>query len=56
MKKIGLAGIVGGGLLGAVLGFAAPAQADLAHDVWANQQNQTSASVPHVNTSVHQSP
>jgi hypothetical protein len=56
MKKIGLAGIVGGGLVAAVLGFAAPASADLGHNVWANQQNQTSASAPSVNTSVHQSP
>ena len=56
MKKIGLAGIVGGGLVAAVLGFAALASADLGHNVWANQQNQTSASAPSVNNSVHQSP
>ena len=53
MKKIGLASIVGGGLLAGVLGFAAPAQADLSHNVWANQQNQSSVSAPQVDTSVH---
>ena len=53
MKKIGLAGVLGGGLVAAVLSFAAPAQADLGHNVWANEQNHTSVSVPHVNTGVH---
>jgi hypothetical protein len=53
MKKFGLAGIVGGGLLAAVLGFAAPAQADLSHNIWANQQNNGSVSAPQVDTSVH---
>jgi hypothetical protein len=56
MKKFGFAGIIAGGLVAAVVGLAAPAQADLSHDQWANSQNQQSASVPHVDTSVHQSP
>jgi hypothetical protein len=55
MKKIGLAGIVGSGLVAAVLGFAAPAQADLGHDIWANQQNHAGVSAPQVDNSVHQS-
>jgi hypothetical protein len=54
MKKYGLASIVGGGLVAAVLGFAAPAQADLGHNTWANLQNShASVSVPHVDTTVH---
>jgi len=56
MKKFALARVIGGGLVAAVVGFAAPAQADLSHNIWANQQNGTSASVPHTDTSVHQSP
>lgn len=45
MKKFGFAGIVAGGLVAAVVGLAAPAQADLSHNIWANQQNPTSQSV-----------
>jgi hypothetical protein len=57
MKKFALASIVGGGLVAAVVGFAAPANADLSHNIWANQQNgSNSASVPHTDTTVHQSP
>jgi hypothetical protein len=55
MKKFALTSIVGGGLVAAVVGFAAPANADLSHNIWANQQNGTSASVPHTDTTVHQS-
>ena len=44
-KKLGLASIAGGGLLAAVLSFAAPAQADLGHSQWAHMQNSTSAAV-----------
>jgi hypothetical protein len=29
------------------VGLAAPAQADLSHNIWANQQNQSSQSVHH---------
>jgi hypothetical protein len=53
MKKFGFASIIGGGLVAAVLGFAAPASADLGHNVWANQQNHASISAPQVDTSVH---
>jgi hypothetical protein len=56
MKKFTLASIVGGGLVAAVVGLAAPANADLSHNIWANQQNGTSATVPHTDTTVHQSP
>ena len=53
MTKIRLTGVVGAGLLAAaVLGFAAPAQADLGHNVWANMQNPVSTSAPHVVTIV----
>jgi hypothetical protein len=48
--KAGLATIVGGGLAAIVLGLASPAQADLGHNIWAHQQNRTSASAPQVDT------
>ena len=44
MKKLGLATIVAGGLTAAVLGLAAPAQADLGHNIWAHAQNDQSGS------------
>ena len=54
MKKFGFASIVASGLAAAVLGLAAPAQADLSHSDWINQTGP-SVSVPQVDTSVHQS-
>jgi hypothetical protein len=54
MKKFGFASIVASGLAAAVLGLAAPAQADLGHNIWVNQTSP-SAAVPQVDTSVHQS-
>jgi len=54
MKKFGFASIVASGLAAAVLGLAAPAQADLGHNDWINQIGQ-SVDVPQVDTSVHQS-
>ena len=54
MKKFGFASIIASGLVAAVLGLAAPAQADLGHNDWVNQIGQ-SASAPQVDTSVHQS-
>ena len=54
MKKFGFASIVAGGLAAAVLGLAAPAQADLGHNLWVNNMGH-SATGPQVDTSVHQS-
>jgi len=54
MNKFGFASIVAGGLAAAVLGLAGPAQADLGHNDWANHLGP-SVTVPHVDTSVHQS-
>ena len=54
MKKFGFASIVASGLAAAVLGLAAPAQADVGHNTWVNQIGP-SVSVPQVDTSVHQS-
>jgi hypothetical protein len=54
MNKFGVASIVASGLAAAVLGLAGPAQADLGHNTWVNQMGP-SATVPHVDTSVHQS-
>lgn len=54
MKKFGFASIVASGLAAAVLGMAAPAQADLDHNGWVNQIGQ-SATAPQVDTTVHQS-
>jgi hypothetical protein len=54
MKKIGFATIIASGLTAAVLGLAGPAQADIGHHDWVNN-TQPQVSVPHVDTSVHQS-
>jgi hypothetical protein len=54
MNKFGFASIVASGLTAAVLGLAAPAQADLGHNTWVNQIGP-SVTVPQVDTSVHQS-
>jgi len=54
MKKFGLSTVVAGGLLAAILGFAAPAGADLGHNTWINQI-APSATAPQVDTSVHHS-
>jgi hypothetical protein len=55
MKKIAIASIVAAGLAGAVLGLASPAQADLGHNIWANNQNRHSGTVPQIDTTVHHS-
>jgi hypothetical protein len=54
MKKFGFATIVASGLAAAVLGLAGPAQADVGHHDWV-YVIQPQVSVPHVDTSVHQS-
>jgi hypothetical protein len=57
MKKFGfatVASIVASGLAAAVLGLAGPAQADVIHHDW-SYDIQPQVSVPHVDTSVHQS-
>jgi hypothetical protein len=54
MKKFGFATIIASGLTAAVLGLAGPAQADIGHHDWVNN-TQSQASVPQVDTSVHQS-
>jgi hypothetical protein len=54
MKKFGFASIAATGLAAAILSFAAPAQADIGHHAWI-YDIQPSVSVPHVDTSVHQS-
>jgi hypothetical protein len=55
MNKIALTSIIGGGLIAAVVGFAAPAQADLGHNTWANNPSTAKVYVPQVDTTVHQS-
>jgi hypothetical protein len=54
MKKFGFATVIASGLAAAVLGFAAPAQADAIHHDWVHDIQQQ-VSVPQVDTSVHQS-
>jgi hypothetical protein len=54
MKKFGFATIVASGLAAAALGLAGPAQADSVHHYWI-YDIQPEVSVPHVDTSVHQS-
>jgi hypothetical protein len=57
MKKFGfatIAGAVASAMAAAVLGLAAPANADLIHHDWLDII-QPQVTVPHVDTSVHQS-
>lgn len=54
MKKFGIAAAVASGLTAAVIGLAGPAQADVGHHAWVDIVQQQ-ASVPQVDTSVHQS-
>jgi hypothetical protein len=54
MKKIAFASIVAAGLAGTALGLASPAQADLGHNIWANNQNGHSVTPAQVDTTVHQ--
>jgi hypothetical protein len=54
MKKFGFATIIASGLAAAVLGFAAPAQADVVHHDWVHDIQQQ-VNVPQVDTSVQQS-
>jgi hypothetical protein len=57
MKKFGFAGIAGfaaTGLAAAILGFAAPAQADQIHHDWIHEIQQQ-VNVPQVDTGAHQS-
>ncbi len=54
MKKFGFASIAASGLAAAILGFAAPAQADVTHNNWIHDIQPT-VSVPHVDMNVHQS-
>lgn len=54
MKKLGIAGIVTGGLVAAMVGLAGPAAADYSHHDWV-YDTQPHATAPHVDTSVHQS-
>ncbi|CAN5358991.1 hypothetical protein BH09ACT8_BH09ACT8_04120 [soil metagenome] len=46
MLRIGSAAIVSAGLSAAVVGLAAPAQAELGHSLWATHQNTTAAAAP----------
>jgi hypothetical protein len=54
MKKFGFATIIASGLAAAVVGLAAPAQADIVHHDWVHDIQQQ-VNVPQVDTSVHQS-
>lgn len=55
MKKFGFATVIASGLAAAVLGLAGPAQADIGHHDWIYDITQPQVSVPHVDTTVHQS-
>ena len=54
MKKFGFASIAATGLAAAILGFAAPAQADQIHHDWIHEIQQQ-VNVPQVDMSVQQS-
>ncbi|MET0699792.1 MAG: hypothetical protein ABWY93_09005 [Mycobacterium sp.] len=54
MKKFGIASAIATGFAAALVGLAAPAQADLGHHDWVNQiTGGSSVSVPQVDTGVH---
>ncbi|MCV7225583.1 hypothetical protein [Mycolicibacterium komossense] len=54
MKNFGFAAVIASGFAAAIVGLAAPAQADLGHHDWVNQvSGGTSVVVPQVDTSVH---
>lgn len=54
MKKFGFAATIATGFAAALIGLAAPAQADIGHNQWVNQMNGgSSVSVPQVDTNVH---
>ena len=52
MKKFGFTGIIVSGLAAAVLGLAAPAQADYGHHDWVGNMG-SSVYVPQVNSNAH---
>ncbi|EHB54958.1 hypothetical protein MycrhDRAFT_2152 [Mycolicibacterium rhodesiae JS60] len=52
MKKYAITTAIAGAMTAAVLGFAAPAQADLGHNDWVNDIHPT-ATAPQVDTTVH---
>lgn len=54
MKKLGFTALIASGLAAAVVGIAAPASADTGHHDWI-YSNQSQATAPHVDTTVHQS-
>jgi hypothetical protein len=54
IQKFGFGTIVAGGLAASALGFSGAAQADLDHHAFINEITPT-VSVPHVDTTVHQS-
>lgn len=54
MKKFGIASMIASGFAAAVVGLAAPAQAGVNHHTWLDQIGPQ-VSVPHVDTTVHQS-
>jgi hypothetical protein len=55
MKKLGFAASAASGLAAAVIGLAGPAHADAIHHDWVYDIIQPQVTVPHVDTSVHQS-
>ena len=55
MKKITFATAIATAMTAGVLGLAAPAMADIGHHDWVNNATNQTASVPHVDSTVHQS-
>jgi len=53
MKKIGIASLIASAMGAAVVGLAAPAQADLGHHLWVNDITSQQVYVPHVDNAVH---
>lgn len=53
MKKFGFASLIAAAATAGIVGFAAPAQADLGHHVWVNTITNQHVYVPHVDTTPH---
>jgi hypothetical protein len=50
MRKFGFASLTAAAMTAGILAFAAPAQADLGHEIWVNTITNPHVHVPHVDT------
>ena len=53
MQKFGFASLIAAAMTAGILGLAAPAQADLGHEIWVNTITNPHVYVPQVDTTPH---